>query len=271
MTKVLETNTVLSNSNELFEIQQEEFTYSHEDMLTHFPLPRTKVNSDISKITHILIDKLNLPQSMYFPILKVHTDLIKKLPKKKFDQVVVLASIVVIFSKFYYYQVSINDVISILEDLGIKIKKRRVLKCMYFIKSLNKKLSITISPEKYCEIILNKLDENGLINANSLEEKIRYKKLLEVIAKALLSELKNEPVNSNPRSIAACAIYTSSKLISQYRIINCKQVKQKDVARVSNLALYTIRENFTRYFLKYIVNPPKDILLYLESLQTYNK
>lgn len=246
----------------------EDFEVSFSDLSTHSLLPKYDVNEEVRYYTYLLLEKLNLPISMDIAIFKTYSKVKKVLPKNRVSSIALLASLVIMHSKFYNYPTNINEVIKIIRDLNVKIKKRHILKCMYLTRSFNKIPYKPIRPDSFLDIIMSRLEDKGLIFVVPISEKVNYKKSLMTLSSVLLDRLKTKTISSNPRSIAACSFYASNALLKKYEVFKCKRLTQKHLAEASNLAEYTIRENYEKYFITFVQNPPKDLLLYLSLLRS---
>lgn len=258
-----------SDRNSTFYVEEkglEPSVFSFSDLTSHHPLPQYNIDEKIRRYTYLLLEKLNLPSSMDVAIFKMYLKIKKNLPKNNLNSTALLASLVVLYSKFYNYPTNISEVIKIIRDFNPKIKKRHILKYIYFIKSTNKIFNNYVQPISFIDIIMNRLEDRGLLFVNPMSKKVDYKKSLILLSSYLLSKLKDRNISSNPRSIAACSIYTSNVLIMKYKLFKCKRLTQKHLAIASNLAEYTIRENYEKYFSNFVQNPPEDLLLYLSSL-----
>ncbi|MGB9805443.1 MAG: hypothetical protein ACPLRT_01580 [Thermoproteota archaeon] len=264
----------LKNNNSItFYIEEKDLdasVFSFSDLSSHHPLPQYDVGEKVRHYTHLLLEKLNLPLSIDLAIFKTYLKIKKSLPKNNVNSVALLASLVVLYSKFYNYPTNINEVMEIIRDFDPKIKKRHILKYMYLVKSSNKMFNNYVQPISFIDIIMNRLEDRGLIFVNPISKKVDYKRSLILLSSYLLNKLKDKNVSSNPRGIAACSIYTSNILITKYKIFKCKRLTQKHLAIVSNLAEYTIRENYEKYFSNFVRNPQEDLLLHLSLLLSQN-
>lgn len=240
--------------------------FSFNDLSTHHPLPSYKIDEKLRRYVYLLLEKLNLPLSMDVAVFKTYPRIKKNLPKNSVNSIALLASLVVLYSKFYNYPTSVNEVIKIVRDFDPKIKKRHILKYIYFVKSVNPMFNKSLHPVSFVDIIMNRLEDMGLIFVVPISKKFSYKKSLILLSNYFLSKLKDKTISSNPRSIAACSIYTSNLLVMEYKIFKCKRLTQKHLAIASNLAEYTIRENYEKYFSSFVQNPPEDLLLHLSLL-----
>ncbi|MBO3762717.1 MAG: hypothetical protein QXS21_00985 [Thermoproteota archaeon] len=240
--------------------------FSFNDFSSHYPLSQCYVNKKLHRYVHLLLEKLNLPLSMDTAIIKTYLRIKKSSSKTSINSMALLVSLVVLYSKFYNYPTSINEVIKIVRDFDPKIKKRHVLKYMFLIKSTNTVFNKILQPISFIDTIMNRLEDMGLIFVIPVSQKINYKKSLILISNYFLNELKGKAIGSNPRSIAACSIYASNLLIVKYKAFKCKRLTQKHLAVASNLAEYTVRENYEKYFSSFVRNPPEDLLLHLSLL-----
>ncbi|NHV06927.1 MAG: hypothetical protein HA495_06265 [Thaumarchaeota archaeon] len=262
-----------NDSSNTFYTEEKELdnsVFSFNDLSSHHLLSQYDVDEKIRQYTRLLLEKLNLPLSMDLAIFKTYLEIKKSLPKNNVNSVALLASLVVLYSKFYNYPKNISEVMEIVKDFDPKIKKGRILKYMYLIKSINKSFNNYVCPVSFIDMIMNRLEDRGLIFVNPMSKKFDYKRSLILISSYLLSKLKDKNISSNPRGIAACSIYTSNILIAKYKIFKCKRLTQKHLAIASNLAEYTIRENYEKHFSMFVKNPPEDLLLHLSLLLSQN-
>lgn len=244
--------------------------FSFSDLSSHHPLLKYNVNKKVCRYTHLLLEKLNLPLSMDVAIFKTYLKIKKSLPKGNINSIALLASLVILYSKFYNYPTNTNEVMKIVRDFDPKIKKRHILKYMYLVKSTNKVFNNSVQPTYFIDIIINRLEDRGLIFVEPMSKKVNYKKSLILLSSYILGKLKDKNISSNPRGIAACSIYASNMLIVKYKIFKCKHLTQKHLAVASNLAEYTIRENYEKHFSSFVRNPPEDLLLHLSLLLSQN-
>ncbi|MEM3369132.1 MAG: hypothetical protein QXP88_03470 [Thermoproteota archaeon] len=139
--------------------------FSFNDFSSHYPLSQCYVNKKLHRYVHLLLEKLNLPLSMDTAIIKTYLRIKKSSSKTSINSMALLVSLVVLYSKFYNYPTSINEVIKIVRDFDPKIKKRHVLKYMFLIKSTNTVFNKILQPISFIDMIIGSVMN---VNKNSI-------------------------------------------------------------------------------------------------------
>jgi len=142
---------------------------------------------------------------------------------------------------------TIARVVEALNSIGYRTKPRNIIQALSLFKEQGLYVGCK-TPEEHLDDILSRMDL-APPTSKSPSEEIRYElKTVREQSLRILSLANDHKLVSNPRSRAACSLYAAfngTKFGARRRTL---RVSFSKIAQASNLAEYTVRDNYERWF-----------------------